>query len=481
TSNSSMWTDELNIAVNIQSQSISSLITESLDYNAVAPVGFLAILKGVTSLFGDHDWAYRMIPWILSIVGLLFFWRICRMYLKGIKLFGVLALFAVSIPLIAYAGHAKQYSGDVAVAVFLVWSCLYLIRGKPNNEAAWYIGLGGALGILLSLPAVPLAALLIVILFISHYQGAAQFSRADLIIVGACWSFSALLGFAYAQFVVEGAVRSDMITFWTNGFPPNDSVLSYIGWFPQAVHETMGHFIFFDPQAAPPVISLFPVLLIVLSVFGIYYVLKTKRTEALILLAPFLTGLILAIAGILPFRHRLALYALWPLLFFGFMGLHSIQKWGTQTALKYITNGLALVMAVPMILILLTFGSPPYISQPSQPVLEKVKELKKPGDILFVYCKSNLALQFYGPKVGIYDWESSKCYDKAESFREEIQKFDGNERVWFFYTQWNPEQPFPDSIRVYFDEMGKQIDHIPDPYGGTKMREATAYLYDLSN
>ncbi|MDX1671689.1 MAG: glycosyltransferase family 39 protein [Balneolaceae bacterium] len=476
-----MWTDELNIAVNVQTHSISSLVTESLDYNAVAPVGFLVFLKGVTSLFGDYDWSFRIVPWILSLVGLLFFWRICRIYLNGVKLFSTLALFAVSIPLIAYAGHAKQYSGDVAVAVFLVWSTLYLFRNKPDTKEVWTLGLGGAMGILLSLPAVPLAALLIAIVFVSQYKDEAKSSMADLITVSGCWSFSALLGFAYAWFVVDTGTRSDMVTFWSKGFPPTDSVLSYITWLPQAVHGTMGHFIFFDPGAAPPVISLFPALILMLSVFGIYYLFRTNRTEALIVLAPFLTGLILAIAGVLPFRDRLALYAIWPLLLFGFVGIKMIQGWSSLAVLKYLTNGVALAMAVPLILILLTIASPPYISQPSQPVLKKLKEQKKPGDILFVYCKSNLALNFYGSKVGITDWESSKCYDDAASFRKEIQQFDGEERVWFFYTQWNPEQPFPDSIRVYFEEMGKQIGHIPDPYGGRKMREATAYLYDLSN
>ncbi len=28
--------------------------------------------------------------------------------------------------------------------------------------------------------------------------------------------------------------------------------------------------------------------------------------------------------------------------------------------------------------------------------------------------------------------------------------------------------------------IGKEIGHIPDPYGGLDVREATAYLYDLS-
>jgi len=483
TQNSSMWYDELTVARNIQSGDVSSLVTEPLKYNVVAPVGFLVGVKGSTTLFGDHNWAYRLLPWLLSIAGLIIFWLISRRYLYGVKLFCALALFVTSIPLILYSGQAKQYSGDVAVAVFLVGSSLYLLRNKPRAGMPWLIGIGGALGILLSMPAVPLSFLLGLILLVAYFRNKTHSSLADLLVVGISWATGATGSFLYARLVVDTDTQSNMKIWWADGFPSTDSLLSYLAWFPQTLNNVMGHFIFFDPGLLPPqaaFLSFIPIIILLLSVLGIYHLMQARVLESLVLLAPLLTGLGLAVAGVYPFRHRVALYAIWPLIIFGFLGLKMIRYRFSRVNLSYLTNGIALVLAIPLILIALTLGSPPYVNQPSEPVLSTLKNRMQSDDILYVYCKSTHALEFYGPKVGIDDWEQGRCYDEASSFKKEIVNLRDHDRVWFFYTQWTAAQPFPDSIRVYFEEIGTEIDHIPDPYGGRRIREATAYLYEIS-
>lgn len=100
TQNSSLWYDELTVARNIQAGDVSSLVTEPLKYNVVAPVGFLVGVKWTTTLFGNSDRAYRLLPWLLSITGLIFFWLISRRYFYGVELFCVIAIFVTSIPLI---------------------------------------------------------------------------------------------------------------------------------------------------------------------------------------------------------------------------------------------------------------------------------------------------------------------------------------------------------------------------------------------
>lgn len=274
-----------------------------------------------------------------------------------------------------------------------------------------------------------------------------------------------------------------MKIWWTDGFPTTDSFLAYLAWFPQSLNRVMGHFIFFDPGLLPPqaaFLSIIPVLVLVLSVIGIYHLIRSRLFESLILLAPLVTGLVLAVAEVYPFRHRVALFAIWPLLVFGLLGLKTIRYRYSRFNLSYITNGVSLVLAIPLVLITLTFGTPPYINQPSEPVLQTIADRMQSDDILYIYCKSTHALEFYGPRVGITDWEQSPCYDEASSFKKEIRKLRDHKRVWFFYTQWTAAQPFPDSIRTYFEEIGTEIDHIPDPYGGRRIREATAYLYEIS-
>ena len=63
-----MWFDELTSALNIRDKSFYHLATQSLDYNQVAPLGFLLSEKIATIFLGVNDHAYRFFPLIFSIM-----------------------------------------------------------------------------------------------------------------------------------------------------------------------------------------------------------------------------------------------------------------------------------------------------------------------------------------------------------------------------------------------------------------------------
>src|SRR6476659_744143 len=80
---SSMWFDELTCALNVQHHTYYQLATQSLDYNQVAPVGFLLLEKFATSLFGENDFAFRFFPWVWSLVSLAVFLDVAKHFFKG--------------------------------------------------------------------------------------------------------------------------------------------------------------------------------------------------------------------------------------------------------------------------------------------------------------------------------------------------------------------------------------------------------------
>ena len=94
---SSMWFDELTSALNIRDSSFFQLATQSLNYNQVAPVGFLLLEKLATVLFGINDHAYRLFPYIFSISPLLLFLKISKYFLKGTPLLCCFILFCRSV------------------------------------------------------------------------------------------------------------------------------------------------------------------------------------------------------------------------------------------------------------------------------------------------------------------------------------------------------------------------------------------------
>ena len=111
---SSMSFDQLTSSLNIQSRTFYELATQSLDYNQVAPVGFLLCQKLATYLFGETDEAFRFFPWLWSLVSLSLFVLIANVFLKGSYLLAAIIFFAGAASQWLFAGDAKQYSGDLA-------------------------------------------------------------------------------------------------------------------------------------------------------------------------------------------------------------------------------------------------------------------------------------------------------------------------------------------------------------------------------
>jgi hypothetical protein len=124
---------------------------------------------------------------------------------------------------------------------------------------------------------------------------------------------------------------------------------------------------------------------------------------------------------------------------------------------------------------------PPFHEQPVQLILHELQERRQPGDVVLVYFKTRHALNFYGEVEGVTDYRVGGSYNEIEPLLRELDSLKGQRRVWFIYSQWTALQPFPDSIKGYLGSViGREIDHIPDPHGGTEDLEAAAYLYDLS-
>jgi hypothetical protein len=142
---------------------------------------------------------------------------------------------------------------------------------------------------------------------------------------------------------------------------------------------------------------------------------------------------------------------------------------------------MALIACTPLALVLL-FGPPPFRHQESRPVLAALASRWREGDTLFAYYGGVKALQFYGPRLGLNQWTYGECHrEDPRAYFREIDRFRGEPRVWFFYTQAAEGFREPAVIRSYFETIGVERDRIADPFGSKGLSEAAAYLYDLSD
>jgi predicted membrane-bound mannosyltransferase len=114
----SLWLDEATLALNVLDRGFSSL-TGELDFNQGAPVGFLFAEKVLTIFIGSSEYALRLFPLVCSLASIYLFSLLARRLLPDYAVPIALLLFATASGLIYYASVLKQYSSDVAMALFL--------------------------------------------------------------------------------------------------------------------------------------------------------------------------------------------------------------------------------------------------------------------------------------------------------------------------------------------------------------------------
>src|SRR5262245_24302323 len=74
----SLWFDEIALALNIEQRSLGALLSRPLENAQVAPVGFLTAEKAATVLLGPSETGFRLVPWLFSVAALFLFWRVAR-------------------------------------------------------------------------------------------------------------------------------------------------------------------------------------------------------------------------------------------------------------------------------------------------------------------------------------------------------------------------------------------------------------------
>lgn len=478
----SLWLDEVASAMNIQTRSFAQLATEKLEFNQVAPLGFLWTSKLAAMLLGETDEAYRLVPFCWSLLSLPLFYLVAKRFLSGFFLLGAVILFSSSYSGFLYAEQAKQYSGDLAISLFFVLVALKISEGNVSNRAKWIFTFVGFIGLLSCFQAVPMLLFLLFVLFIWFKKQNKPLPIKLLLIPGIAWFVAALI-LTWFAVNMSNDTRSAMGNYWSGGYPPKEFGLDYLLWIPQKLYEEFNFYTvwwFNDLLLAARWLGLF---LLILSIPGLFYLRKQTGIKALLLFAPLIIALVLALLRQYPFANRVSFYAHFPIVISGMAGMQALVQWQPIVFKKKIFGPIAIISSlIPLIyMIFIPILRPPYYAQPMQPILRELKKQLKPGDIIYVYHKARFAMKFYGPKEGITDYIVAKADTTVIPILRDADKLKGNKRVWFVFTQWTERQTFPDSIKAYLGKViGKEIAKIPDPFGGTEDLEAAAHLYDLS-
>lgn len=210
-----LWLDESMLALNVGRRSFGALVAR-LDYDQVAPVLFLWIVKAVTLVAGMGEYSLRLIPLLCGLLLPWLMWRMTRTMAGSGVAFVALGFTAVSVPLIYYSAELKPYGIDAFVSAALVLLALR-VRSMPAHPASWWhLTVGGVVGLMASVPApFVLAGIGVALLADPAVRRAAGALKRMVILAVSC---AVCFGVLYATVYHPGSSNPYMQLFWAGTF-----------------------------------------------------------------------------------------------------------------------------------------------------------------------------------------------------------------------------------------------------------------------
>ncbi|NJL55390.1 hypothetical protein HC928_09555 [bacterium] len=303
--NRSLWADEAKLALNIVERNYWEL-TQALDYNQAAPLGFLFIEKFAIQLLGNHEYALRLFPLFCGIAALLLFYTLVRQYLNPTGVLIAVTLFAASSSLIYYSTEVKQYASDVAIALLLFLILIATHRHKCDcRQLALAAGVG-ALAVWFSFPAIFVLAGVEASYWIKNFwevrsQGKPFQIATARIPIYLTWGVG--FGSMYWCLLHSASTTHTLLDFWSNKFPTSIFDLDWL--FASLKKFFVEPMDFRTPEFFPEIVDEAAMVAFLVGCFAWY---KQQKATLLLFLAPTIATLVAAYLQKFPFEDRLVLF-----------------------------------------------------------------------------------------------------------------------------------------------------------------------------
>ncbi len=379
--NRSLWLDEAALALNIIHKDFIELLVP-LDHNQVAPIGFLLLERMSVLIFGKNELALRLLP----LIGFLF--SVFLMYVftrrvtgvKGIALMAT-SFFSINIMLIRYSNEVKQYSMDVLFVLIILYFTVSL-QFNQRRSLIMYAILGSTAIWFSNASIIILAVAGIYILYIEGFRKENHKITFPLLF----WAISFVV---YYYFFIHNHPTSGMMTtYWKDAFLPLDPLSKeFYSFLFESVHKIYICLLGFKVPH-----QIYLVIPLLISFFGISYVLKEKRYTLLyFIVAPVALHLLLSAFKLYPFEVRLILYFTPLVTILHAVGLYCIFNF-VNKKIK-IPN---IVKVLPVVIMLYPlYLQFPIQSEEIKKSLKHIEENVKNDDKVYVYNMALYAFNFY--------------------------------------------------------------------------------------
>jgi 4-amino-4-deoxy-L-arabinose transferase-like glycosyltransferase len=303
---SSLWYDEAMLGLNIVQRGYQDLM-RPLNFEQVAPVGFLWIQRFVEQLFGPGEYTWRLFPVLASIAALPLLWLAARRLTADWPACAATALVSLSPACLWHAAEAKQYGTEVFVTAALL-AIGAVCTGRWNTRRLALLAWAGFAAILLSNAAPFVLAGVGGFLTIDAWRRRASQRRAWMVLLAIDAVWAMLFTVIYSHILVRShGTESYLQRFWAPAqltsqpgvWGPCSVVLDSL------VYALVGHAAPGLTGWCPP--SLFIVVTVLILAGAVLSAVRLR--SAAFLLVPWLLPVLPALAGRWIFADRMMLYS----------------------------------------------------------------------------------------------------------------------------------------------------------------------------
>lgn len=469
----SLWADEASLAFNLANRSFAGL-TQRLDYDQGAPIGFLFIEKLLVVGLGNIDQVMRLFPLFSGILAIYLFYRIADAHIKG-GMFGVL-LFSVSWSLIYYSSELKQYSSDVMIGLLLIFLASRCLKENPQARDFLFLGVAGTVVIWISHPSVFILGGIGLAMLVAALTKSHPIPVLWLFGLGSIW----LISFGLEYLVsLRYLITNDLLyEYWKKAFmplPPGGTRIWLSKTYYSMLLTTLG-------RTDQILVILFPTL----SLIGGVSLLFRERSIAIMLISPFFIALLASTLQKYPLKDRFMLFLVPLALFLITEGLARIyliiSKWHAGVA-----GVVYLFPALPLFLLsaggAFEYVQQPYIGSDIKPVLEYVAKHEQKNDVIYVYYTTVPVVDYYAPFYSIdnkdilFGYRSPLKDVALEGFYNNVETLRGRDRVWFIFARILDCGGCEGDMQSYFVNYLNELGIMLDSFHRT---DANIYLYDLN-
>ena len=216
-----MWGDESSLAMSLILRDFRNLASPPLEYNQIAPLGYMWLGLIDVRLLGSSEWVLRLPAFLASVLSIVLFWRFVRGLVDRHAALLAVAILAASYYPVRHGTEVKPYAMDLLISLGLTALAWWTAK-QVGSAGRWVLlTLAAAVAVWLSYPAV------FVVAGMGLYLGWTALHRRSL------GSLIALVAFAlvaagsfvwvYLLYIRPQAMASQYYfvnEMWKAGFPP---------------------------------------------------------------------------------------------------------------------------------------------------------------------------------------------------------------------------------------------------------------------